>query len=133
MRGAGIEPARGCPPRDLSRLYPWYHRREGARTSTKQRLTREPVPASPSFSVQSRQNCHKPPAFQNSSFSGYVGSRYTEIDDLTPGIGTVNIAEFGANVGGPMTQGTFTFDPLLPAHNLVNLRFALTHVDLDDS
>ena len=56
----------------------------------------------------------------------YVGSRYTQIDDLTPGIGTVNIAAFGANMGGPMTQPTFTFDPLLPAYSLFNLRVGLS-------
>ena len=63
------------------------------------------------------------------SFSGsaqYVGSRYTQIDDETPGIGTVNIAPFGANMGGPLTQNTFTFNPLLPAYTLVNLRVGLS-------
>src|SRR6267143_365621 len=63
------------------------------------------------------------------SFSGsaqYVGSRYTQIDDETPGIGTVNIARFGANMGGPLTQNTFTFNPLLPAYTLVNLRVGLS-------
>ena len=56
----------------------------------------------------------------------YVGSRYTQIDDLTPGIGTVNIAALGANMGGPMTQGTFTFNPLLPAYTLLNLSAGLS-------
>ena len=56
----------------------------------------------------------------------YVGSRYTQIDDLTPGIGTVNINPFGSKMGGPLTQPTFTFNPLLPAYNLVNLRLGLT-------
>jgi iron complex outermembrane receptor protein len=63
------------------------------------------------------------------SFSGsaqYVGSRYTQIDDLTPGIGTVNIGTFGANMGGPLTQNTFTFNPLLPAYSLFNLRVGLS-------
>jgi iron complex outermembrane receptor protein len=64
------------------------------------------------------------------SFSGsvqYVGSRYTQIDDLTPGIGNVNIGTFGANMGGPLTQNTFTFNPLLPAYSIFNLRVGLTH------
>ena len=56
----------------------------------------------------------------------YVGSRYTQIDDLTPGIGTVNIASFGQTIGGPLTQNTFTFDPLLPAYSLFNLRVGLS-------
>ncbi len=55
----------------------------------------------------------------------YVGSRYTQIDDLTPGIGTVNIGKFGANIGGPLTQNTFTFNPLLPAYSLLNFRVGL--------
>jgi iron complex outermembrane receptor protein len=61
----------------------------------------------------------------------YVGSRYTQIDDLTPGIGAVNIASFGQTIGGPLTQNTFTFDPLLPAYTLVNLRVGLTRSSWD--
>ena len=56
----------------------------------------------------------------------YVGSRYTQIDDLTPGIGTVNIASFPDTIGGPLTQNTFTFNPLLPAYTLANARVGLT-------
>ena len=29
-------------------------------------------------------------------------------------------------MGGPMTQGTFTFNPLLPAYTLLNLRAGLS-------
>ncbi len=61
----------------------------------------------------------------------YVGSRYTQIDDLTPGIGTVNIASFGQTIGGPLTQNTFTFDPLLPAYTLVNFRVGLSRSSWD--
>ncbi|HEY7194172.1 MAG TPA: TonB-dependent receptor [Gemmatimonadales bacterium] len=63
------------------------------------------------------------------SFTGsgqYVGSHFTQIDDLTPGIGTVDIAAYGANMGGPMTQNTFTFNPILPAYTLMNLRVGLS-------
>ena len=53
----------------------------------------------------------------------YKGSRFTLIDDESPNFGTVDLNSFGANtIGGPLTQGTFTFDPELPAYNLVNLR-----------
>ena len=53
----------------------------------------------------------------------YVGSRFTQIGDQAPGFGIVNLNSFGANtIGGPLTQGTFTFDPELPAYDLVNLR-----------
>ena len=64
-------------------------------------------------------------AFVTGSFQ-HVGSRYTQIDDLTPGIGTVNIAAFTQDIGGPLTQNTFTFDPLLPAYSLFNIRAGLT-------
>ena len=57
----------------------------------------------------------------------HVGSRHTQSSDLAPGFGTVNLNAFGDNtIGGPLTQGTFTFDPELPAYNLLNLRLAMT-------
>ncbi len=53
----------------------------------------------------------------------YKGSRFTLIDDESPNFGTVDVNSFGANtIGGPLTQSTFTFNPDLPAYNLVNLR-----------
>jgi iron complex outermembrane receptor protein len=53
----------------------------------------------------------------------HVGSRYTQVGDEEPGFGTVNIRSFGANtIGGPLTSGTYTFDPLLPAYDLLNAR-----------
>jgi iron complex outermembrane recepter protein len=55
----------------------------------------------------------------------HVGSRYTQLADQEPGAGTVNIAKFGTAIGGPLTQSTFTFDPLLPAYDLVNLRLGI--------
>jgi iron complex outermembrane receptor protein len=75
-------------------------------------------------------------AFISGSYQ-YVGSRYTQIDDLKPGIGTVDIANWPGNtnggqppnrnaIGGPLTQTTFTFNPLLPAYTLLNLRVGLT-------
>jgi iron complex outermembrane receptor protein len=61
-------------------------------------------------------------AFFGVSYS-YVGSRFTLIDDLAPGAGTVNLNSFGANtIGGPLTQATFTFNPELPSYGLLNLR-----------
>jgi iron complex outermembrane recepter protein len=57
----------------------------------------------------------------------FVGSRYTLIDDEAPGAGTVNLNSFGANtIGGPLTQSTFTYNPLLPSYNLLNVRAGLT-------
>ena len=60
----------------------------------------------------------------------YVGSRYTQIDDLGAGFGTVDMTAFedegGQTIGGPLTQSTFTFDPELPAYQLINLRAGVT-------
>ncbi len=40
----------------------------------------------------------------------------------------MNLNSFGANtIGGPLTQSTFTFDPLMPAYDLVNLRLGVRH------
>ncbi|HUF26453.1 MAG TPA: TonB-dependent receptor [Gemmatimonadaceae bacterium] len=59
----------------------------------------------------------------------HVGSRITQISDHSPGFGTVDMTGFeqagGETIGGPLTQSTFTFDPVLPAYNLVNLRAGL--------
>jgi iron complex outermembrane receptor protein len=63
--------------------------------------------------------------FASGSYS-YVGTRYTQIDDLAAGFGTVNLNSFSPNsIGGPFTQPTFTFDPEMPAYSLVNLRVGM--------
>jgi iron complex outermembrane receptor protein len=54
----------------------------------------------------------------------HIGSRYTQVgDDL---LGTLDMLGFekadGATIGGPLTQTTFTYDPLLPSYDIVNLR-----------
>ncbi len=56
----------------------------------------------------------------------YVGSRYTQIDDLTPGIDTVHVGRMGQYVGGQSPTQTFVFDPLLAAYSLFNLRAGLS-------
>ena len=55
----------------------------------------------------------------------HVGSRFTQIGDQAAGFGTVNLRGFRGTIGGPLTQGTFTFEPELPAYDLVNLRFGV--------
>jgi len=56
----------------------------------------------------------------------HIGSRYTQLADQEPGAGVVNIASYGKNtIGGPLTQNTFTFDPELPAYDIVNLRLGV--------
>jgi iron complex outermembrane recepter protein len=53
----------------------------------------------------------------------FTGSRFTLIDDQAAGVGTVNLNSFaGDTIGGPLSQGTFTFDPELPSYSIVNLR-----------
>lgn len=52
----------------------------------------------------------------------HIGSRFTQIGDQAEGFGTVDISGFGGDIGGPFTQNIFTFDPELPAYDLINLR-----------
>jgi len=56
-----------------------------------------------------------------------VGSRFTQIDDEAAGFGVLDLNSFAPNtIGGPLTASTFTWDPELPAYNLVNLRLGIT-------
>jgi iron complex outermembrane recepter protein len=69
----------------------------------------------------------------------HVGSRYTQIGDYGSGFcvgtvpncpfGTVALTSFqaagGKTIGGPLTDTLFTFNPLLPAYNFVNVRVGL--------
>ncbi|MFN2386643.1 MAG: TonB-dependent receptor [Thermoanaerobaculia bacterium] len=75
-------------------------------------------------------------------FTGYVtatynhvGSRFTQVGDEVPGFGVVNLRSFeqagGATIGGPLTQNTFTFNPELPAYDLVNLRLGVRFANFD--
>ncbi|HEU0224127.1 MAG TPA: TonB-dependent receptor, partial [Steroidobacteraceae bacterium] len=50
----------------------------------------------------------------------HVGSRYTQNADQNPGFGTFTVRTFGAP-----TISTFTFDPLLPAYDIGNIRFGV--------
>lgn len=51
----------------------------------------------------------------------HVGSRFTQVGDAD--LGTLDLRSFGANtIGAPLTQSTFTYDPELPAYDIVNLR-----------
>ncbi len=58
----------------------------------------------------------------------HVGSRYTQVGDEDPGFGTVNLLSFAPNtIGGPLTSSTFTFNPKLPAYDIVNVRLGVRH------
>ena len=51
----------------------------------------------------------------------HIGSRFTQVGDED--LGTLNLLSFGANtIGGPLTAAVFTYNPELPAYDLVNLR-----------
>ncbi|MEM9556005.1 MAG: TonB-dependent receptor [Acidobacteriota bacterium] len=52
----------------------------------------------------------------------HVGSRFTQIGDQAAGFGTVNLLALPNTIGGPLTATTFTFDPELPAYDILNLR-----------
>ncbi len=53
----------------------------------------------------------------------HVGERFTQIGDQAAGFGTVDLLSFAPNtIGGPLTASTFTFNPELPAYDLINLR-----------
>ena len=58
-----------------------------------------------------------------SASTQFIGSRYTLMEDLGNGFGTVNMDSFAPNtIGGPLTRQFFTFRGQLPAYTLVNVR-----------
>jgi iron complex outermembrane receptor protein len=60
----------------------------------------------------------------------HIGSRFTQVGDED--LGTLDLRSFGAStIGGPLTAGTFTYDPELPAYNLFNLRVGLRRAEWD--
>ena len=52
----------------------------------------------------------------------HVGSRFTQIGDQAAGFGMVDLLALPNTIGGPLIQDTFTFDPELPAYNILNVR-----------
>jgi iron complex outermembrane receptor protein len=51
----------------------------------------------------------------------HIGSRFTQVGDED--LGTLNLLSFEpTTIGGPLTASVFTYDPKLPAYDLVNLR-----------
>jgi iron complex outermembrane recepter protein len=53
----------------------------------------------------------------------HIGDRFTQIGDQAAGFGVVDLLSFAPhNIGGPYTQNTFTFNPKLPAYDIVNVR-----------
>jgi iron complex outermembrane receptor protein len=88
------------------------------------------LPSVPRLQASAAATFHRPvlggEGFVTGSFH-HVGSRYTQIEDLATGFGVVDLTSFEpTTIGGPLTASTFTFDPEMPAYNLVNLRFGVT-------
>jgi iron complex outermembrane receptor protein len=89
------------------------------------------LPSVPKVQVAAALTLHRPlkagsDAFFTTTYN-HVGSRFTQIDDEAPGVGTVDLTSFEENtIGGPLTASTFEFDPELPAYNLVNMRLGVT-------
>jgi iron complex outermembrane receptor protein len=62
----------------------------------------------------------------------HIGSRFTQVGDEE--LGTLDLLSFGANtIGAPLTQSTFTYDPKLPAYDLLNVRVGLRRSGWDVS
>jgi iron complex outermembrane recepter protein len=67
----------------------------------------------------------------------HVGNRYTQVADQAAGFGSVNLNSFNSTnpvfngIGGPFTQSTFTFNPNLPAYDIINLRIGMLRGNWD--
>ncbi|MEM7352992.1 MAG: TonB-dependent receptor [Acidobacteriota bacterium] len=62
----------------------------------------------------------------------HVGDRFTQIGDQAAGFGTVNLLAFDPNnIGGPLTQSVFNFNPELPSYEIVNLRLGFANEKWD--
>ncbi|HEX2059246.1 MAG TPA: TonB-dependent receptor [Thermoanaerobaculia bacterium] len=61
----------------------------------------------------------------------HIGDRYTQVADQAPGFGTVDLNSFPGKIGGPYTQNTFTFDPNLPAYDIINVRVGVLRNNWD--
>lgn len=92
------------------------------------------LPSVPKFQAAASATYQQPVA---QDFQGYltgtythVGSRFTQVGDNL--LGTVNINSFAPHtIGGPLTQNTFTFNPELPAYDILNLRLGVRHGNFD--
>jgi iron complex outermembrane receptor protein len=63
----------------------------------------------------------------------YVDSRFTQIGDQIPGFGTVDLHALGNDIGGPLTEDFFFFNPELPSYNIANLRLGFRNDKYDVS
>jgi len=93
------------------------------------------LPSVPEFQLAAAATYHWQ---MRNSMAGYltgvfqhVGNRYTQVSDQEAGFGTVDISSFAGDIGGPYTQNIYTFNPLLPAYNLLNLRVGVLKGNFD--
>jgi len=63
----------------------------------------------------------------------YVDSRFTQLGDQIPGFGTVDLHALGNDIGGPLTEDFFFFNPELPSYNIGNLRLGFRNDKYDVS
>jgi iron complex outermembrane receptor protein len=97
------------------------------------------LPSTPKFQAGLAATYQTPVAegFQGYATGSYqhIGSRYTQLADQEAGVGVINLLHFeqtgGKTIGGPLTQSTFTFDPLLPSYDLLNFRMGVRHLNWD--
>jgi len=55
----------------------------------------------------------------------YIGSRYTQVGDQDLGTLDMTAPPLFNTIGGPLTQNIFTYNPKLPAYDILNLRVGL--------
>jgi iron complex outermembrane receptor protein len=62
----------------------------------------------------------------------HIGSRFTQVGDED--LGTLDLLSFGANtIGAPLTASVFTYNPKMPAYDIVNLRAGVRRNNWDVS
>ncbi len=89
------------------------------------------LPSVPKFQAAVAATYQQPvaPGYQGYLTGTYqhVGSRYTQLSDQELS-GVQSLTTFGnTGIGGPFTQAAYTFDPLLPAYDILNLRLGVRH------
>jgi iron complex outermembrane recepter protein len=93
------------------------------------------LPSVPKFQAALAATYQQPisPGFQGylSGTYQHVGSRFTQVGDDVPGFGVVDLLALGHEIGGPLTQNTFTFNPELPAYDILNFRLGVRFSNFD--
>jgi iron complex outermembrane receptor protein len=83
------------------------------------------LPSVPRFQLAAAATYHRPVwagslAYLTGTYQ-HIGSRFTQVGDED--LGSLNLLSFGANtIGAPLTASVFTYEPELPAYDIVNLR-----------